>query len=57
MNNKITNIDQILNDPLFVEMMEKEEKELKECGWTYEEIESVANMVINKTKQNKQQIK
>ena len=48
MNNKITNIDQILNDPLFVEMMEQEEKQLKECGWTYEEIKSVANMVTGK---------
>lgn len=48
MNNKITNIDQIFNDPKFIEMMEQEEKELKECGWTYEEIKLVANMVTGK---------
>ena len=48
MTDKITNINEILNDPLFVEMIEQEEKELKECGWTYEEIQSVANMVTGK---------
>jgi len=48
MTNTITNIDQILNDELFIEMMEQEEKELKACGWTYEEIKSVADMVIGK---------
>ena len=48
MKKKITNIDQIFNDPLFIEMMEEEEKELKKCGWTYKEINSVANMVTGK---------
>lgn len=48
MKNKITNIDQIFNDPLFIQMMDEEEKELKESGWTYEEIKSVANMVTGK---------
>ena len=38
-------IEDILNDPFFIEMMEKEEKELEASGWTYEDIQQMAKFI------------
>ena len=38
-------IEEILNSDLLNSIIEQEDKDLKEAGWTYEEIKSVAKMV------------
>lgn len=38
-------IEDIFNDPFFIEMMEKEKKELEASGWTYEDIQQMAKFI------------
>tara|TARA_R110001606_G_scaffold38401_1_gene107630 strand:- start:217 stop:360 length:144 start_codon:yes stop_codon:yes gene_type:complete len=41
-------IEDILNSELITEMIEKEDKELAEAGWTYEEVKSIADSMSKK---------
>jgi len=45
MKNLENTIEEILNSDLLNSIIEQEDKDLKEAGWTYEEIKSVAKMV------------
>ena len=38
-------IDDILNDPFFIEMMEEEKKELESAGWSYKDIQEMAKFI------------
>lgn len=40
-------LDEILNSELMNEIIKKEDKDLAEAGWTYEEIKEVAKMVTS----------
>ena len=40
-------IDEILNSELMNEIINTENKDLAEAGWTYEEIKEVAKMVTS----------
>lgn len=41
-------LNEILNSDLMNQIIEQEDKDLKESGWTYEEIKEVAKMVTSK---------
>jgi len=38
----MTNIDEILNSELLNEIIEQENKDLAQCGWTYDEVKEFA---------------
>ena len=40
-------IDEILNSELMNEIINTEDRDLQESGWTYEEIKEVAKMVTS----------
>jgi hypothetical protein len=40
-------IDEILNSELMNEIINTEDRDLEESGWTYEEIKEVAKMVTS----------
>ena len=48
LSNTKETIEEILNSELLTEMIEQEDRDLQEAGWTYEEIKSIARMIINK---------
>jgi len=41
-------LDEILNSDFMNQIIEQEDKDLKDAGWTYEEIKEVAKMVTSK---------
>ena len=40
-------LDEILNSELMNEIIEEQDRDLAEAGWTYEEIKEVAKMVTS----------
>ena len=50
MKNQEITLDEILNSELMNEMINQENKDLKEAGWTIEEVKSMANFIIKKQK-------
>ena len=46
MSDKKLTMDEILNSNLMNEIIEKEDKDLSEAGWTYEEVKSVSNLIM-----------
>lgn len=43
-------LDEMINSELITSLIEKEDKELDEHGWTYEEVKSFGESLNNKTK-------
>jgi hypothetical protein len=41
-------IEDILNSELITKMIEQEDKELAEAGWTYKEVKSLADSIAKK---------
>ena len=50
MNNTELTLEDILNDEMFNEMIEEENKTLNESGWTREDVNEMAKFVIKNTK-------
>ena len=48
MKNTETTIEEILNSDFLNNLIEQEDKDLKEAGWNYKEIKEVANAITNK---------
>ena len=44
---KTLTLDEILNSELMNEIIEEQDRDLAEAGWTYEEIKEVAKMVTS----------
>ena len=44
-------LDEILNSELMNHIIEQEDKDLKEAGWTYDEVQSFAKGIIKASKQ------
>jgi hypothetical protein len=40
-------LDEILNSELLTEIVEQDDKDLAEAGWTYEEVKEVAKMATS----------
>tara|TARA_R110000803_G_scaffold182176_2_gene244494 strand:- start:2463 stop:2606 length:144 start_codon:yes stop_codon:yes gene_type:complete len=47
MNTELT-LEDILNSPLMNEMIEQQDKDLEEAGWTYKEVKSLADSIAKK---------
>jgi hypothetical protein len=48
MKNETLTLEDILNSELITGMIEQEDKELAEAGWTYEEVKSLADSIAKK---------
>ena len=46
MKTQNTTIEEILNSELLNSIIEQEDKDLKEAGWTYEEVKNLADSII-----------
>ena len=48
MKNTETTIEEILNSDFLNNLIEQEDKDLKEAGWTYEEVKELVSKTTNK---------
>jgi len=48
MKNQETTLDEILNSELLNDMIEQEDKDLAEAGWTRKEVEEFAKSIVGK---------
>ena len=48
MKNETLTLEDIFNSELITGMIEQEDKELAEAGWTYEEVKSLADSIAKK---------
>lgn len=45
---KTLTLDEIINSNFINEIIEQEDKDLNEAGWTYKEVKQIANIITNK---------
>jgi len=50
MKNQKKQLEEILNSDLMNQMIEQQNKDLKEAGWTYDEVQSFAKSIIKASK-------
>lgn len=51
MAGKQITLDEMIDSVLITEMIEQENKDLKEAGWTIEEVRALANFILDNQKQ------
>ena len=45
---KTLTLDEMINSNFINEIIEQEDKDLNEAGWTYKEVKQIANIITNK---------